>query len=147
MVIIYLALGSNIGNRRENINKAINLLKDKLMIEKISSIYETKAIEFIEQRNFYNLVLRAKTSLGPNELLSFVKIIERKLKRKKTIKNGPRIIDIDILLYSNQKIKQQNLMIPHPRMLERDFVMIPLKEIGKRITGNKIKQKSIIRMI
>ena len=81
--------------------------------------------------------------MSPEELLFFVKMIEKKMKRKKTIRNGPRIIDIDILFFGNKKIKTKKLIIPHPRMVERDFVVVPLEEIGKKVI-NQIKERTII---
>ncbi|MBI5392833.1 2-amino-4-hydroxy-6-hydroxymethyldihydropteridine diphosphokinase [Candidatus Woesearchaeota archaeon] len=144
MAIIYLALGSNVGNRKGNLLKAIELLREKIIVNKISSIYETKPVGYFNQRNFYNCALKARTVLSANQLLYFARIVEKKLKRRKTIRNGPRTIDVDILFYGNQRINRKNLVVPHPRIFERDFVVVPLLEIGKRAKENKDKMKNTI---
>jgi len=131
MVVCYLAVGSNLGNRRKNIKKALDYLaKTKgIKIEKASRIYETKAIGGVAQGKFLNAAIKIKTSLTPQLLLKTVKNIEKDLGRKKTVRWGPREIDLDILLYGNKFIKIKNLIIPHPRMFEREFVLRPLREI------------------
>ena len=131
MVVCYLAVGSNLGNRRKNIKKALDYLaKTKgIKIEKASRIYETKAIGGVAQGKFLNAAIKIKTSLTPQLLLKTVKNIEKDLGRKKTVRWGPREIDLDILLYGNKFIKIKNLVIPHPRMFEREFVLRPLREI------------------
>jgi len=131
MVVCYLAVGSNLGNRRKNIKKALDYLaKTKgIKIEKASRIYETKAIGGPSQGKFLNAAIKIKTSLIPQLLLKTVKNIEKDLGRKKTVRWGPREIDLDILLYGNKVIKRKNLVIPHPRMFEREFVLRPLREI------------------
>jgi 2-amino-4-hydroxy-6-hydroxymethyldihydropteridine diphosphokinase len=131
MVICYLAVGSNLGNRRKNIKKALDYLaKTKgIKIEKASRIYETKAIGGVAQGKFLNAAIKIKTSLTPQLLLKTVKNIEKDLGRRKTVRWGPREIDLDILLYGNKFIKIKNLVIPHPRMFEREFVLRPLREI------------------
>ena len=131
MVVCYLAVGSNLGNRRKNIKKALDYLaKTKgIKIEKASRIYETKAIGGVAQGKFLNAAIKIKTSLTPQLLLKTVKNIEKDLGRKKTVRWGPREIDLDILLYGNKFIKIKNLVIPHPRMFAREFVLKPLREI------------------
>ncbi|MBI3032887.1 dihydropteroate synthase [Candidatus Woesearchaeota archaeon] len=127
--IIFLGLGTNLGNKKENLARALELLKEKLIIEKISSIYESKPYGFGKQDNFYNQVIKGTTTLSPYELLYFVKCIEEIMGRKVTFKHGPRIIDIDILLYNDEIITIDDLIIPHPQLEKRDFVLIPLLEI------------------
>ena len=130
MAIIYLGLGSNLGDRRENIQRALGLLEENnVSVEKISTIIETKPVGGVLQGDFLNAVLKGQTDLSPRDLLALTQAIENKVGREKTVPNGPRTIDIDILLYADQEINTPELTIPHPRMLERDFVMIPLKEI------------------
>ena len=94
---IYLGLGSNLGNKKDNLEKAIELLKQKITLLKCSSVYESKPFGYKDQEHFYNLVLKAQTSLSPQELLFFTQFVEEKLGRRVTFKNGPRVIDIDIL--------------------------------------------------
>lgn len=128
---VFLSLGSNIGNRKENIFTALSIMQSSgfLNIEKISSFYETSAVGE-KQRNFYNIALQASASLNPRDLLSFVKQVEKLAGRKKTKRRGPRIIDIDILLLGNRRINYGNLTVPHKEMLGRLFVLIPLSEIS-----------------
>ena len=131
MVVCYLGVGSNLGNRRKNIKKALDYLaKTKgIKIEKASRIYETKAVGGVPQGKFLNAAIKIKTSLTPQLLLETLKKIEKDLGRKNTVRWGPREIDLDILLYGNKVIKIKNLVIPHPRMFEREFVLKPLREI------------------
>ena len=131
MVVCYLGVGSNLGNRSKNIKKALHYLaKTKgIKIEKASRIYETKAISGPVQGKFLNGAIKIKTSLTPIALLKTLKKIEKALGRQKTVRFGPRPIDLDILLYGNKIIKRKNLVIPHPRMFERKFVIKPLLEI------------------
>ncbi len=130
MAVIYLGLGSNLGDREQNIQDAVRLLKEHgVRIEKASHVIETEPVGGVVQGRFLNAVLKATTHLTPQELLALSQAIERRLGRVATVRNGPRTIDIDILLYDQQKITTQKLIIPHPRMLQRDFVMVPLKEI------------------
>jgi len=130
MSIVYLALGSNLGERLEYIQRAVEGLKDcGLKILKLSTIIETDPVGGPSQGKFLNAVLKANTFHSPEELQVITQAIERKLGRVKECINGPRVIDIDILLYDDIKLITQKLLIPHPRMLERNFVMQPLEEI------------------
>lgn len=126
---VYLALGSNLGDRSHNLQQALEKIAEKVSILKTSSIYETPPWGYFEQPVFYNQVLCGTTSLNPIELLAFIKEIEANMGRIKNFQNGPRLIDIDILLFSEQIVMTENLVIPHPRMLERAFVLLPLSEI------------------
>jgi len=131
---VYLGLGSNLGNRKENIKQALKSLRaNKIQIKKLSSIIETDPVGGPPQGKFLNGVAKATTSLSPKKLLSTVKSIEKILGRKKGPKYGPRTIDIDILLYGQKQIKSSKLTIPHPEMFKRDFVMRPLKQIAPRL--------------
>ncbi|MEK6647528.1 MAG: 2-amino-4-hydroxy-6-hydroxymethyldihydropteridine diphosphokinase [Candidatus Firestonebacteria bacterium] len=131
--IAYIGLGSNLGNRVSNIKKAVKLLKIKqeIRVEKTSSLYETEPEGYKNQPKFINAVTRIKTILKPHKLLSKCKDIEKKLKRKRTKRWGPRIIDLDILMYDSIKVKSKRLVLPHPRMNKRKFVLEPLKEVLK----------------
>lgn len=131
-LIAYLGLGSNIGDRRANIDQAIEMLKAQRDVEiiKASSIYETAPVGYRDQPDFLNAVVMIETRLKPRELLNAVLSIESLMGRKRTIRWGPRVIDIDILLYDNEQLDEDDLHIPHPRMLEREFVMKPLAEIA-----------------
>lgn len=142
---IYLGLGSNIGDTRRNIELALSLLGEKVNIIKKSSYYQTEPVGFKDQPWFLNMVVEARTELNPRELLDFTQGIERSMKRSKTILNGPRIIDVDILLYSDIKMETEDLTIPHPRMEERAFVMVPIFEISPNLVINNIAIKDIIK--
>ncbi len=129
LVTVYLGLGSNLGNRQDNLDKALGFLSQRLRVEKISSVYETEPIGNINQPRFLNLACQAYTKLVPTELLTLAKGIESKLGRTFNKPNAPRPIDIDILFYGAQVIETPELVIPHPRLTERAFVLIPLAEI------------------
>jgi len=127
---VYLSLGSNMGNRQRNLGEAIQLLSRSLEMGRVSSIYDTEPIGNTAQPRFLNLVCQVHTSLSPEELLALAKGIESKLGRKPGTSNAPRPIDIDILFYNDRVIKTEELEIPHPRLIERAFVLIPLAEIA-----------------
>lgn len=128
---VYLGIGGNIGERKKNIDDAISLLDNnpKINITKISSYYETEPIGYKDQAWFINAVVEAETDFDPFSLLDICNDIENKLKRVRLIHWGPRTIDIDILLYDDLVLNEEKLTIPHPRMKERAFVIVPLEEI------------------
>ena len=131
-VTIYLGLGSNLGDRQANLDRALEFLSQRLRMGKVSSIYDTEPLGESNQPRFLNLVCQAFTRLEPPALLALAKGIERKLGR--VGKSGaPRTIDIDILLYGDQVVETPELTIPHPKMTERAFVLIPLDEIASDI--------------
>lgn len=127
----YLSLGSNMGDRVGMLREGVRLLKEHPTVDvvKISSLYETDPIGFTEQDAFLNMVVYLQTDLSAFELLEVCQDIERKLDRKREIRWGPRTIDLDILLYNQDKLETENLIIPHPRMHERAFVLVPLLEL------------------
>jgi 2-amino-4-hydroxy-6-hydroxymethyldihydropteridine diphosphokinase len=126
---IFLGLGTNLGEKKKNLEHALRLLSERVAVKKVSSFYETEPVGYKDQPWFLNIVIEGETSLKPFELLNFTQGIEKEMKRVKTIVNGPRIIDVDILLYDEIEMKSETLIIPHPRMKERAFVMVPLFEI------------------
>ncbi|MBS1873681.1 MAG: 2-amino-4-hydroxy-6-hydroxymethyldihydropteridine diphosphokinase [Acidobacteria bacterium] len=128
---VYLALGSNLGDRAANLGEAIRLLDGpELRVTRRSSIYETAPWGLAAQPWFLNMVLEAETSLLPKVLLGRTQRVEARLGRKRTVLNGPRTVDVDILLYGRFVIESEDLTIPHPRMCERRFVLEPLAEIA-----------------
>jgi 2-amino-4-hydroxy-6-hydroxymethyldihydropteridine diphosphokinase len=141
---IYLSLGTNLGKKESNLEQAIRLLSEEIAIRKKSSLYETEPVGFSDQPWFLNMVAEGETDLLPDDLLGFTQSIESRMKRVKTIVNGPRIIDVDILLYDDMKIETERLVIPHPRMLERAFVMVPLYEIAPELM---LSGKSLIEIM
>ncbi|WP_338471297.1 2-amino-4-hydroxy-6-hydroxymethyldihydropteridine diphosphokinase [Niallia sp. XMNu-256] len=128
----YISLGSNIGNRSNYLKEALEALATTYPIElvNVSSIYETVPVGYTEQDLFLNMVAQLKTELSAFELLDACLDTEKKLGRKREIHWGPRTIDLDILLFNEENIKTEKLVIPHPRMFERSFVVIPLLEIS-----------------
>ena len=131
----YIGLGTNIGDREANLREALNELKalPENKIVSISSIYETDPVGYLDQGKFLNMAVCINTTLSADSLLAACMEIEQKLGRKREIRWGPRTIDLDILLYNQENIVTKNLIVPHPRMLERAFVVIPLVEIDKDI--------------
>lgn len=143
MVQAYLGLGSNIGDRKQQLLKAIDLIGNikGIKVTKQSSIYETAPIGYTDQPNFLNLCLEIETELSPQQLLKHCLDIEQQLHRVREIRWGPRTLDIDILLYSDNIIETDNLSIPHPRMQERAFVLIPLNDIASDKKDARLNQK------
>ena len=142
----YLGIGGNIGNVKENIEEALKILQEdnNMKLLKISSYYETAPIGYEQQEWFLNIVVEIETKLTPYELLAFCNKVENQLKRERLIRWGPRTIDIDILLYEGFESNEAKLIVPHPRMQERAFVMIPLLEIAPdlNIKGQSLKEIS-----
>jgi 2-amino-4-hydroxy-6-hydroxymethyldihydropteridine diphosphokinase len=128
--LVYLALGSNLGDRRANLVAAVAQLREQVAVEAISSLYETEPAYVLDQPRFLNAALCGRTTLAPIELLAFVKGIERALGRTAGPRYGPRLVDIDLLLYGDTVLDSPELSIPHPRMAERPFVLVPLAEIA-----------------
>ncbi|SOC44800.1 2-amino-4-hydroxy-6-hydroxymethyldihydropteridine diphosphokinase [Ureibacillus acetophenoni] len=130
---VYLSLGTNIGDREYNLKLAVNMLNDRegIDIKAISSIYETAPVGYVNQPSFLNIALLIETSFSAQETLNVCQSIENELGRVRKIRWGPRIIDLDILLFNNENIEVENLIVPHPRMFERAFVLVPLLEIAK----------------
>lgn len=129
--LVYLSLGSNLGDRQSYLAKALDQLaaNPEVKLTAVSSLYETDPVGDKDQDSFYNCVVELKTSLPAGELLQFCQKIELELGRLRTRRWGPRTIDIDILLYGSLKQDDPNLILPHPRMAERNFVLVPLREI------------------
>jgi len=127
----FLSLGSNLGDRGKNLTLALSLLeKEGVEILKISSLYETQPVDFPSQPWFYNKLVEVRAKTNPEVFLDLIKKIEQKMGRKRRLKKGPRIIDIDILLAEDNVIHKKELKIPHPRMEKRNFVLLPFVEIS-----------------
>ena len=134
MPTVYLSLGSNVGDRDSNLSAAIAALTPNgIQVKRVSSIYETEPVDFLDQPWFLNCVVEAETELQPHALLHALGTIESHLGSQKEFAKGPRKLDLDILLYNSQTIATPDLQIPHPRMLERRFVLTPLAEIAPQI--------------
>ena len=129
--IVFLSLGSNIGDRAKNLRAAIAALPEvKVQVKNISSIYETEPVDLLEQPWFLNCVVEGETTVPPAELLTELRALEQRMASKKLVPGGPRLIDVDILLYGAQTIDSPELQVPHPRMHLRRFVLAPLAEIA-----------------
>jgi len=128
--VIYLALGSNLGDREANLRLARLSLAPQVQVLAASPIYETAPWGYLDQPPFLNQVLQAASDLSPIDLLAHLKQIEEQMGRKPNFKNGPRLVDLDILFYHDQVINQDGLVIPHPLLAERAFVLVPLADLA-----------------
>ncbi|MGC8873946.1 MAG: GTP cyclohydrolase MptA [Chloroflexia bacterium] len=137
---VFLGLGANLGDRQTNLVQALQHLRSKAQIEKVSSLYETKPVGYLDQPDFLNLVCQIQTELEPLDLLRFLKQIEQRMGRQPTFRDGPRPIDIDILLYDDLVLETPELTIPHPRMAGRAFVLVPLAEIAPDVVHPVLKR-------
>ena len=139
---IYLALGSNVGDARAHIESALVQLLEKVSGIECAPLYISKPLYHAEQASFINTVVSGTTSLLPEELLVFVKDVEKRVGRIERFRNGPREIDIDILFYDDMILNAENLVIPHPRIAERAFVLMPLADIAPDFVHPVLKKSS-----
>lgn len=139
---VYLSIGTNMGDRFENLQLAVKLLMDKAEIDIVhtSSVYETAAVGYNDQADFLNIAVHIKTSYSSSEMLKICQWVENELGRVREFRWGPRIIDLDILLYNHENIETESLIVPHPRMYERAFVLVPLIEIAPAPIGKQLKK-------
>lgn len=140
----WIALGSNISPRETYLEQAAQKLKEQtgIRLKQVSTVYETDPVGYEDQDQFLNLVVEVETSLEPMELLHICQNIEQELGRERVIRWGPRTVDLDILLYSTENMNVEELILPHPRMHERAFVLVPLAEIAPDLLlkGKQIKE-------
>ncbi len=147
----YLGIGTNIGDRMQNLKDTISSLNllPLTKVTDISNVYETDPVGYDNQDDFLNIVIEVETELNPDNLLGAALGIEAGLGRVRTIKNGPRIIDIDLLLYENEVSNTKTLVLPHPRMMERDFVLKPLLDLNfdglldRSVVENALKHSGV----
>ena len=147
MVVCYIGLGSNIGDRQQYINSALRKLKllTRTKVRRVSAIIESEPQGGPVQGLYLNAVAELETDLGPYQLLAELQNIESALGRVRTIANGPRTIDLDILTYGDVSIREEALCVPHPRIMERKFVLVPLQEIAPQVVRQikKISKKPV----
>jgi 2-amino-4-hydroxy-6-hydroxymethyldihydropteridine diphosphokinase len=134
MARVYLALGSNVGVGNKQFDKTIKRLREQLNNIIEAPRYRSTAVGFVDQPDFLNTVIEAETDLSPHELLAFTQLVEQSVGRIRRFHWGPREIDIDIILYDDQVINESDLVIPHPRFSERDFVLKPLVDLNPTLT-------------
>jgi len=127
---IYIGLGSNLGDRLDHLSRVMEALPPRVELVAASPIYETDPWGYLEQPAFLNQVIEVETSFSPFELLAYLKQIEGFLGRQVTFRNGPRVIDLDILIFGNSILEEDGLVIPHPRMHDRAFVLKPLADLA-----------------
>lgn len=141
---VYLSIGTNIGERLDNLRLALRLLAKEVTIETVSAVYETAAVGFTDQADFLNIAVHVKTALSPLAMLDVCQAIENELGRVRTVRWGPRVIDLDILLYNNENMNTERLILPHPRMYERAFVLIPLFDVVATQSEQLAKARDIV---
>ena len=147
MKVVYLGLGSNVGDSEALLQSALDQLNGPvLMLRRVSGIYETEPIGLREQRWFLNLAAEFETELFPKQLLHRMQKVERELGRRRTVRNGPRTIDIDILLYGNAIVQTDELEIPHPRYRERRFTLAPLAELNPELR-DPVTHKTVAELL
>lgn len=145
-VKVYLGLGSNVGDRELNLAKALELLSERLRVEQTSPVYDTEPVGNINQPRFLNMVCQLYTTLPPASLLALIKGFELKMGRAPGVSNAPRTIDIDILFYGDQVINLPELVIPHPRLAARAFVLVPLADIAPHLE-HPVKHKTVLELL
>ena len=131
---VYLGLGANLGNPRITFEKALSKISNFAVIEKVSKLYRSAPFGFSDQPPFVNAAVKITTQLIPQELLSNLQDIEKQLGKKVICKNGPRIIDLDLLMYGKISLQEENLTLPHPEILFRDFVLFPLNDLNPQLS-------------
>lgn len=146
MHTVFLGLGSNIGNKKQNIKNAVTVLKKYISDIQIAKLYETKPMYYEDQDSFINTVIKGKTLLSPEKLLAFIKSAESSLGRQKRFRNGPREIDIDILFYDLLIHESTELVIPHPGISEREFVLQPFSDLDPGFV-HPVLQKTIKQLL
>lgn len=146
-MIVYIGAGTNVGDRRANLAGALDAVARLGTIDAVSNVYESEPVGYADQPVFWNLVVRLRTALEPFDLRAALEAAERRLGRRPTFPNGPRVIDLDLLLYGDRRIDTGELEVPHPRMMRRAFVLRPLSELAPElhhpVTGERIADRLV----
>jgi len=141
---VYIALGSNLGDRPANLRAAVEALAPEVTVLAESRVYETPPWGYEDQPAFLNMAVKGETDLEPEALLAYLKQIETQLGREKTVRWGPRLIDLDILFYDDLVIESPPLVVPHPRLHERGFVLVPLADVAPEfvhpVLGKRVRE-------
>jgi 2-amino-4-hydroxy-6-hydroxymethyldihydropteridine diphosphokinase len=146
MTTVYLALGSNVGDSEANIGKAVELLAENISDIRLAPLYKTKPVGYTDQPDFVNTALSGQTGLSADELLKFVKSVEKEVGRIQRFRWGPREIDIDIIFYGKTVLETQQFTLPHPRFRERDFVLRPLCDLDPDFT-DPVSGKTVAELL
>lgn len=132
-MIVYIGVGTNVGDRRANLAGALDAVARLGTVDAVSNVYESEPVGYADQPVFWNLVVRLRTALAPFDLRAALEAAEHRLGRRPTFRDGPRVIDLDLLLYGAQRVDTAELEVPHPRMMERAFVLRPLSELDPEL--------------
>ena len=148
MARVFLGLGSNVGDRLQFLQKAVDELGKTggVMITKVSRVYETEPVGFVHQNDFLNLAVEAEVDLKPEALLLTVKEVEKKVGRTLSERWGPREVDIDILFYGDHSVQEGDLRIPHPELPKRRFVLVPLQELDRQLL-HPLERKTVEQLL
>lgn len=148
MTVVYIALGTNLEPREEHLEKALQLFQGSpdVQVKQVSSIYESTPVGYLDQPDFLNLVFEAETELSCLALLDVCQSVENELGRIRTIRFGPRTLDVDIILFGDAVIDEERVTVPHPRMQERTFVLLPMEELKPKLIVPKL-DKTITDLI
>jgi len=144
--VVYLALGTNLGDRPSNLRAALSALPPQVRLVASSPVYETPPWGLLDQPAFLNQVVKAETDLPPAELLAFLKRLEMQMGRRATVRYGPRVIDLDILFYDDLALDTPELTVPHPRLVGRAFVLVPLADLAPDLL-HPIEQKTVQQLL
>ena len=145
-VAVYLGLGSNLGDRLANLRQAIDLMSNRVTVVRHSPVYETEPVGVPDQGRFLNMVVEAQTSLSPDQLMRVFKGIERELGRGNAASDAPRPIDIDILFYDDRIVSTESITLPHPRLAQRAFVLVPLNDLNPQLL-HPVNLKTVAEML